>query len=68
MGGRTREGGEVSYIYNPDSRKWRRGPDLPREIVWGCAFNLDGGLYITGGQGGRCYNNRTFRLREERPQ
>jgi len=67
MGGRTKEGGKVSYIYNPDKRLWRKGPDLPREIVWGCAFNIDGSLYMTGGQGGRCYNNRTFRLREERP-
>ena len=34
-----------------------------REIVWGAAFNIKGSLYVTGGAAGRCYNNRTFRLR-----
>jgi hypothetical protein len=63
MGGRTNEGGQVTYIYTPASRQWRKGPPLPREIVWGAAFNIDGDLYVTGGAAGRCYNNRTFRLR-----
>ncbi|MHC4253582.1 MAG: Kelch repeat-containing protein, partial [Planctomycetota bacterium] len=63
MGGRTDEGGQVAYIYSPTSRQWRKGPPLPREIVWGAAFNIDGSLFITGGAAGRCYNNRTFRLR-----
>ena len=63
MGGRTNEGGQVSYIYTPASGEWRKGPPLPREIVWCAAFNIDGELYVTGGAAGRCYNNRTFRLR-----
>jgi len=63
MGGRTKEGGEVSYIYSPKTGKWRHGPGLPRELVWGAAFNHIGRLYITGGAAGRCYNNRTFVLR-----
>jgi hypothetical protein len=66
MGGRTREGGEVSYIYNPDKNQWRKGPELPRELIWGCAFNIEGALYLSGGAGGRCYNGRTFRLRSPR--
>ena len=65
MGGRTKEGGCVSYIYSPRSKKWRKGPQLPRELVWGAAFNIDGALYLTGGAAGRCYSNRTFRLREK---
>jgi hypothetical protein len=63
LGGRTKEGGEVVYIYSPESRQWRRGPTLPREIVWGAAFNIGGEIYVTGGAAGRCYSNRTFRLR-----
>jgi hypothetical protein len=65
MGGRTKEGGSVSYIYNPKSKEWRKGIDLPREIVWGCAFNIDGVLYLTGGAGVGGYNNRTFELINE---
>ncbi len=61
---RTSEGGSVTYICSPDSGQWRKGPSLPREIVWGAAFSIDGDLYLTGGGAGRCYNNRTFRLRD----
>ena len=69
MGGRTKEGGEVSYIYNPDDKQWRKGPDLPCELVWGCAFNIAGDLYLTGGASTSPYtfNNRTFKLRESKP-
>lgn len=66
MGGRTKEGGSVTYIYNPEKDEWRKGPDLPRELVWGCAFNIDGKMYLTGGHGARCYNNRTFMLKNEK--
>jgi hypothetical protein len=55
----------VTYIYNPESGAWRKGPRLPRELVWGAGFNMDGKLYLTGGEAGRCYSNRTFMLRGE---
>ena len=63
MGGRTKEGGEVTWMWSPATGQWRRGPRLPRELVWGAAFSHAGRLHITGGAAGRCYNNRTFRLR-----
>ena len=69
MGGRTKEGGDVSYIFNPKRKQWRKGPDLPCELVWGCAFNIAGELYLTGGASTSPYvfNNRTFKLRESKP-
>jgi hypothetical protein len=65
LGGRTGQGGRVTYIYNPDLGEWRKGPDLPRDLIWGCAFNIDGDLYVTGGYDYRSFNNRTFRLRNQ---
>ena len=69
MGGRTKEGGEVTYIYNPETKQWRKGTGLPCELVWGCAFNIDGELYLTGGASTSPYtfNNRTFKFRESKP-
>lgn len=66
MGGRTKEGGKVSTIYNPGSNQWRKGPDLPCELVWGCAFNIAGDLYLNGGASTSPYrfSNRTFKLRQ----
>ena len=69
MGGRTKEGGKVSYIYNPITKQWRKGPGLPCELVWGCAFNIDGELYLSGGASTSPYvfHNRTFRFVGDAP-
>lgn len=53
----------MSYIFSPKSQQWRKGPQLPRKLIWGCAFNIDGQLYLNGGYGGRGFNNATYRLR-----
>lgn len=64
LGGRgVRDGREVQ-ILNPATGQWRRGPDLPRELVWGCAAVVDGRLMVAGGAAGSCYSNRTWMLRE----
>lgn len=63
MGGRNSESEDVSYIFSPKSQQWRKGPQLPRKLIWGCAFNIDGQLYLNGGYGGRGFNNATYRLR-----
>jgi hypothetical protein len=63
MGGRTKEGEGVSYVYNPDSGQWREGPDLPRRLAWACGFNIDGRMYLAGGCAYRGFSNATFRLR-----
>ncbi len=63
MGGREIPDGKVTMIYNPVSRSWRRGPDLPRDLAWGAAATVNGRLLVAGGAAGRCYNNRTFILR-----
>ena len=64
MGGRTKEGGDACYIYSPQTKAWRKGPSLPRHIVWGTAFNLKGKLYLTGGCDQRTYRNETYLLKE----
>lgn len=65
MGGRNSESEDVSYIFSPKTKQWRKGPQLPRKLIWGCAFNIDGQLYLNGGYGygGRGFNNVTYRLR-----
>ena len=65
MGGRGKEGGKVTYIYNPKDESWRQGPDLPRHLIWGCAFNINGDLYVAGGAATSPYSfsHRTYRLR-----
>ena len=69
MGGRSSEGGSVTYIYNPTSKDWRKGPDLPSPTMWGCAFTIDGKLYVPGGAGPKhghmVFHSRTLRLREK---
>jgi len=35
--------------YNPQTRAWRVGPDLPAGQAWGAAAVMDGQLIITGG-------------------
>jgi len=63
LGGRgVRDGREVQ-IFDPATGRWRSGPDLPRELVWGCAAVVDGRLMVAGGAAGACYSNRTWMLR-----
>lgn len=65
MGGRNSLSEAATHIYNPKTTQWRRGPDLPLEMSWGCAFNIDGKMYITGGASySSGYNHRTFMLRD----
>lgn len=64
MGGRDVPAGDRTLIYDPGTGTWRMGPDLPRELAWGAAAELEGRLIVTGGAAGRCYSNRTFILRE----
>ncbi|WOO40598.1 hypothetical protein [Rubellicoccus peritrichatus] len=63
MGGRNKEAENISYIYTPKSKTWRKGPNLPHNLIWGAAFNIDGELYVTGGCEGRGYSNATYKLR-----
>ena len=66
MGGRNKESEDTCYIYNPTTTEWRKGPKLPRPLIWGCAFNIDGDLYLTGGFSYHSsFNHRTFKLRRE---
>jgi hypothetical protein len=65
MGGRGKASGKISYMFCPETNSWEKGPDLPRELIWGCAFNIQGELYLTGGASTSPYsfNHRTYRLR-----
>jgi hypothetical protein len=55
--------------YNPATRTWRPGPDLPVEQAWAAAAVLDGRLYIVGGarysepHDAIVFDDRTFVLR-----
>jgi hypothetical protein len=66
MGGRNKDGGKATVIYSPAAKEWRKGPSLPWEINWGCAFTIGGRLYVTGGAASNPYrfHSRTFRLQE----
>ncbi len=64
MGGRGVPEGREVQIYDPKTDTWRTGPPLPREIVWGAGTTVQGQLLVVGGAAGRCFNNRTFALRQ----
>lgn len=55
--------------YNPTTRTWHPGPDLPVEQAWAAAAVLDGRLYIVGGahysqpHEAIVFDDRTFVLR-----
>ncbi len=57
--------------YSPQTRSWRRGPDLPTEQAWGAASVLDDRLVITGGAhaipllGQVVFDDRTYVLRAD---
>ncbi len=64
LGGRDTDGEDQTLIYTPRTRRWRKGPLLPRPLSWGAAEVVNGQLIVTGGAGsyGRdyLYNDRTF--------
>lgn len=67
MGGRNGLSEKATHIYNPGTKAWRRGPDLPRALCWGCGFNIDGEMYVAGGFSYHApFNHRTFRLRDKK--
>ncbi len=39
----------ATWHYNPKTRTWAAGPDLPGPRCWGAAVELNGHLYIAGG-------------------
>lgn len=55
--------------FDPRSRTWRAGPDLPTEQAWAAATVLDGRLYLIGGahysqnHGAIVFDDRTYVLR-----
>lgn len=66
MGGRNKESEDATYIYNPKKDEWRKGPRIPRTLIWGCAFNIDGDMYLTGGFSyHNPFSHRTFKLRNK---
>ena len=56
--------------YNPETRTWRAGPDLPTEQSWGAAAVMNDQLFITGGahfsqqHNTVVFDDRTYVLRE----
>ena len=57
--------------YNPDTRTWRLGPDLPTEQAWGAAIVYEGQLFVTGGAHASpmhdavVFDDRSYRLRQD---
>jgi hypothetical protein len=64
LGGRDTEGEDQTLIYSPRTRRWRKGPQLPRPLSWGAAEVVNGQLILTGGAASYgkdyLYNDRTF--------
>ena len=56
--------------YNPQTRAWRTGPDMPTPQAWGAAIVVNEQLIITGGahesamHGAVVYDDRTYVLRD----
>ena len=46
---------QLIRCYNPLTRSWRSGPDLPTQQSWGAAVVMDGRLFVIGGAH---YSNR----------
>lgn len=46
MGGSRRRD---THIYDPETRRWRDGPDLPCDNSWGAAVDVSGTLLVAGG-------------------
>lgn len=71
LGGQDITDKTQTLIFNPNTRKWRNGPPLPRPNSWGAAATVNGKLIVTGGAALRSendriyiYNDRTFVLQE----
>jgi hypothetical protein len=64
-------GDQRCRCYNPKTRSWRTGPDLPTEQAWGAAIVLDEQLYVIAGAHGSephdavVFDDRTYALRQE---
>ncbi|MBT5060050.1 MAG: hypothetical protein HOM68_26145 [Gemmatimonadetes bacterium] len=56
MGG---HGVQTIRCYDPASRTWRNGPDLPTEQAWAAAVVTEGKLMITGGAHGSQQHDAT---------
>lgn len=60
-----------TFIYSPDKRSWRNGPDAPSPQAWAAASELKGRLVFVGGAhwseeaGYFIFDDRTFVLNEE---
>ncbi len=58
-------------IYNPQTRSWCTGPNLPTEQAWGAASVLNGQLVLTGGahtiplRDNVVFDDRTYVLRAD---
>jgi hypothetical protein len=63
MGGRDTASPTAVHIFNPQSRTWRLGPALPRELAWGAAAVAGDRLFFTGGAAGPGFTDRTYELR-----
>jgi hypothetical protein len=56
MGG---HGDRTIRCYDPESRTWRHGPDLPTEQAWAAAVVMEGTLMVTGGAHGSPQHDAT---------
>lgn len=71
MGGRGDGGGQTAtWMYDPETDEWGRGPDIPLPASWAAAAEVDGRLTIAGGAyedervGGYFNTDRVFVLRD----
>lgn len=54
-----------TWIYTPETRKWREGVPMPKNLAWGTAFSSGDAVFVVGGVSNisdTCYSNRTFML------
>lgn len=62
---------DAVWCYNPQTRTWRSGPDLPTPQSWGAAIVVDDELFVICGAHGATphegviYDDRTFVLRNK---
>jgi hypothetical protein len=67
MGGRGIADGRQTLIFNPETRAWRNGPPLPRELAWGAAGVVGDLLIVAGGHSTGEYMDATYVLRKKLP-
>ena len=62
---------QQTRCYNPTTRTWRAGPDLPVGLAWGAAAVMDGRLIVAGGAHRSAghqavvFDDRTYVLRDD---